>query len=405
MKPRIAASWKRVFDTLNENQQRWLAAEKAREIGRGGIQRVHEVTKLSRVTIDKGIRELNDGRALRHPERIRKPGGGRRRVEPEDQPFVSALERILSETTAGDPMTPLKWTVKSMRTLSTALRRLGYKQSPTTVRRVLRRMGYSLQANRRTIEGSDHPDRDAQFRHIATQVNKHVKAGEPVISIDAKKREYIGKFKNPGRTWRKKGHPVPAYVYDYKSQAEGVAILYGLYDEQLNEGMVNVGVSHETGEFAVESIRAWWTRFGKKRYPKARRILACADGGGSNRPSNKMWQLKLQEFCDATGLIVTVCHYPPGTSKWNKIEHRMFSFISMNWKGKQLTDYETVINLIGHTVTRTGLRVSANFDDREYKTGLEVPASDMETLNLRRHAFHPNWNYTIKPRGVTGHDR
>lgn len=398
MRPQIAPSWKRVFETLTENQQRWMAAEKAVDIGRGGIQRVHEVTKLSRVTIEKGIRELQNPRGLAHPEQIRKPGGGRKRIEPEEQPFARELERILSETTAGDPMTPLKWTVKSMRTLSSALRRLGYKQSPTTVRRVLRRMGYSLQANRRTIEGGDHPDRDAQFRHIAAQVKKHAKAGEPVVSVDAKKREYIGKFKNPGRTWRKKRHPLPAYVYDYKSQAEGVAILYGLYDEHHNEGMVNVGVSHETAEFAVDSLRTWWTRFSKERYPRATRLLICADGGGSNSSRGKLWKVKLQEFSDSTGLIVTVCHYPPGTSKWNKIEHRMFSFISMNWKGVHLTDYETVISLIGHTTTRAGLKIAATFDDHEYETGIEVAPADMEMLNLRRHAFQPQWNYTIRPR-------
>jgi hypothetical protein len=394
----ITGSWLKVFKTLNESQARWLAAEKAMQLGRGGIERVHEATDLSRPTIIKGIRELRDPKGLPHPERIRKPGGGRKRISLGDREIVRELERIVGESTAGDPMSPLKWTEKSTRTLSTELKALGHTVSPMTVYRVLREMGYSLQANRRTIEGGGHPDREGQFRHIAKQVQKQVRSGQPVISVDAKKQEYIGNFKNEGRTWRKKRNPIPVNAYDFKNTASGVALPYGIFDEQRNQGLVNVGISHETGEFAVESIRTWWRRFGKRHYPGARELLICADGGGGNGSRNRLWKIQLQVFCDTTGLTVTVCHYPPGTSKWNKIEHKMFSFISMNWKGVPLQNYETVISLIGSTRTRSGLKVSTAFDKHEYETGVVVTDADLETLNLTGHAFHPQWNYTISPR-------
>lgn len=393
-----SSSWLKLFGSLSENQARWLAAEKAMQIGRGGIRRVHEITGLSKLTISKGIRELQDPNGLPPADRIRRPGGGRKKLEPADRPVIGDLERILAESTAGDPMAPLKWTVKSTRTLSGELRLLGHSVSPSTVGRIVSDMGYSLQANLKTIEGGDHPDRDSQFRHIAAQVKKNVKAGEPVISVDAKKREQIGNFRNAGRTYRKKGHPTPVNVYDFRRLATGVATLYGMYDQQRNQGMVNVGVSHDTAQYAVESICQWWHRFGRRHYPNAKNLLICADGGGSNSSRSNLWRLRLQDFCDSTGLSVTVCHYPPGTSKWNKIEHRMFSFISMNWKGIPLVNYETVINLIGHTTTRKGLKLSARLDRHEYKTKLKATRADMATLNLVGHAFHPQWNYTISPR-------
>ena len=393
----ISASWLRILRGLPENHRRWIAAEKALEMGYGGIRLVHQATKLSEVTIRRGIQELKSRKRLEDPARIRRAGGGRKRLSDIDGPLVRDLERIVSETTAGDPMSPLRWTLKSTRRIAGELRRAGHTASPMTVSRLLNEQDYSLQSNRKTIEGGDHPDRDAQFRYIASLVKKTMAGGEPVLSVDAKKRELVGNFKNAGRAYRKKGSPRKVNAYDFRSEAEGIALPYGLFDQKRNHGFVNVGISRETNEFAVESLRQWWRHVGRRHYPKAKALLICADGGGSNGSRNRGWRLHLQHFSNETGLEVTVCHYPPGTSKWNKIEHRMFSYISMNWREKPLVDYATVISLIGNTTTQTGLKIDARLDRSEYEKGLKVTDKQMAALNLTAHAKHPRWNYTIGP--------
>lgn len=390
--------WLKLLPGLNEVQRRWYAAQKALELGRGGTQRVHELTGISRPTIMKGIREIKASKELDPSQRLRRPGGGRKKVEVLDPAAVQDLEEILNETTAGDPMSAIKWTSKSTRAIAEEMTRRGHPMNADTVCRLLHDLGYSLQANRKAREGKDHPDRDSQFRYLNRTVKKFLARGEPVISVDSKKKERVGEFKNPGQTWRKKGNPRDVNVYDFPSLGTGKAIPYGVYDIQRNKGMVNVGTSSETGEFAVESIRQWWKRFGRRFYRGAKRLLICADGGGGNGSANKAWKFHLQGLSDETGLAITVCHYPPGTSKWNKIEHRMFSFISLNWKGQPLVNFETVINLIGSTRTRKGLRVAARLDRRIYHTGVEYSKEEMAKLSLERHEVNPKWNYTVSPR-------
>jgi hypothetical protein len=387
-----------VLGTLNEAQARWYVAREALARGRGGLKQLHELTGMSRPTILKGIRELRQRRPLEVTERIRRPGAGRKRLEEADPRFARALERILEASTAGDPMSLLRWTHKSTARIAEELTRQGHQASDETVRRKLRELGYSLQANVKTLEGSSPPERDAQFRYLNAQVRRFLGRGEPVLSVDTKKKERVGAFKNPGRTWRPKGTPQPVHMYDYPSLGLGTAIPYGAYDVQRDEGFVNVGTTHDTAEFAVESLRRWWRLFGRRHYPRARALLLCADGGGSNGSRNRAWKYYLQHLADELGLRITVCHYPPGTSKWNKIEHRMFSFISLNWKGQPLVSYETVVNLIGATRTRTGLRVKAQLDPRVYEAGLKIPEGEMQRLNLKPHDVHPAWNYTISPR-------
>jgi hypothetical protein len=348
------AAWLRVLPTLNEAQSRWSAAAKALELGWGGIRRVHELTGLAEPTIIKGIRELKGRKPLDAAERIRRPGAGRKPLKRSDPGFTRALKKIMEENTAGDPMSLLRWTHKSTRLIAEELTRQGHPTSHQTVRRRLGEMGYSLQANVKSQEGSSPATRDQQFRYINAMVRRFLAGGVPVLSVDTKKKEKVGNFKNPGRNWHLKGHPVQVNVYDYPHLAKGKAIPYGAYDVGRNEGFVNVGTSHDTAEFAVESIRRWWKMFGRRRYPIARVLLLCADGGGSNGSRNRAWKYNLQEFVNQTGMEVTVCHYPPGTSKWNKIEHRMFSFISLNWRGQPLVSYQTVLNLIGATRTKTG---------------------------------------------------
>jgi len=295
-------------------------------------------------------------------------------------------------------MSLLRWTNKSTARIAAELTQQGHRASDETVRRRLRELGYSLQANVKTLEGSSPPERDAQFRYLNAQVRRFLARGEPVLSVDTKKKERIGAFKNPGRTWRPQGTPQAVNMYDYPSLGLGTAIPYGTYDVQRDEGFVNVGMTHDTAEFAVESLRRRWRVFGRRHYPRARALLVCADGGGSNGSRNRAWKYYLQHLADELGLRITVCHYPPGTSKWNKIEHRMFSFISVNWKGQPLVSYETVLNLIGATRTRTGLRVKAKLDARVYEAGLTISEEEMRGLNLRTHSVHPTWNYTISPR-------
>ena len=387
-----------VLGTLNEAQARWYVAREALARGRGGLKRLHEVTGMSRPTILKGMRELRQGTPLERTTRIRRPGGGRRRLEAADPRFARALERLMEENTAGDPMSLLRWTNKSTARIAAELTRQGHRASDETIRRRLRELGYSLQANVKTLEGSSPPERDAQFRYLNAQVRRFLARGEPVLSVDTKKKERVGAFKNPGRTWRPQGTPQAVNMYDYPTLGMGTAIPYGAYDVQRDEGFVNVGMTHDTAEFAVESLRRWWRLFGHKHYPRARALLVCADGGGSNGSRNRAWKYYLQHLADELGLRITVCHYPPGTSKWNKIEHRMFSFISLNWKGQPLVSYETVVHLIGATRTRTGLRVKAKLDARVYEAGLKISEEAMKRINLKPHEVHPTWNYTISPR-------
>ena len=385
----------KVLGALNESQARWYVAREALARGRGGLKAMYELTGMSRPTILKGIRELRQQKELPR-ERVRQLGAGRKRLEESDPGLQAALERIMEENTAGDPMSLLRWTNKSTIRLAEELTRLGHSVSDETVRRRLAEMGYSLQANAKNLEDSA-AGRDQQFRYINRQVRQSLARQEPVLSVDTKKKERVGNFKNAGKTWRPKGQPVEVNVYDFPHLGVGPAIPYGAYDQQRNEGFVNVGISHDTAEFAVESVRRWWRWIGRRSYPKATRLLLCADGGGSNGSRNRAWKYHLQQFADQSVLAITVCHYPPGTSKWNKIEHRMFSFISLNWQGKPLVSYETVINLIGATRTTTGLRVKAKLDTRFYEAGVKITDEEMEQINLRAHRTNPEWNYTISP--------
>jgi len=312
-----------------------------------------------------------------------------------DPGFEKALQRIMDENTAGDPMSFLRWTNKSTATIAMELTRLGHRASDETVRRRLRELGYSLQVNAKTIEGESPAERDEQYRYINRQVKQFLRRGEPVLSIDTKKKEKVGRFKNGGRTWRSKGDPEKVNIYDYPHLGEGPAIPYGAYDVHRNEGFVNVGMTHDTAEFAVASLRRWWRCFGRRHYPNAKALLLCADGGGSNGSRIRAWKYFLQQFANQSGLEITTCHYPPGTSKWNKIEHRMFSFISLNWQGRPLISYETVLNLIGSTRTAKGLKVKAQLDPRMYETGVKIPDEEMELINLQPHKLYPKWNYTI----------
>jgi len=387
----------KVLDALNESQARWYVAREVLARGRGGLKAMYELTGMSRPTILKGIRELRGQKGLPR-ERVRQPGGGRKRLEESDPGLQTALERIMEENTAGDPMSWLRWTNKSTVRIAEELTRLGHSVSDETVRRRLADMGYSLQANVKNLEESA-AGRDRQFRYINRQVKQFLARQEPVLSVDTKKKERVGNFKNAGKAWRPKGQPMEVNVYDFPHLGVGPAIPYGAYDQQRNEGFVNVGISHDTAEFAVESVRRWWRWIGRRRYPEAQRLLLCADGGGSNGSRNRAWKYHLQQLADQSGLIVTVCHYPPGTSKWNKIEHRMFSFISLNWQGKPLVSYETVINLIGATRTATGLRVKAKLDTRYYEAGVKISDEEMKQISLRTHSTNPEWNYTISPRG------
>jgi hypothetical protein len=388
----------RLLDTLDEAQKRWLVGREAMLLGHGGVKRMCEVSGLSKPTVIKGVKELRSAQALR-PEggRIRQVGGGRKTLEERDPQITQRLGRIMEETTAGDPMSLLRWTSKSTYQIRDELRRLGHPVSEDTVQRRLKEMDYTLQANVKTKEGSAPPQRDQQFRYINRLAQEYVAQGEPVISVDAKKRERIGAFKNTGRNWRPKGQPLEVNVYDFPHLGVGTATLYGTFDEQANQGMVNVGMSHDTAEYAVESIRQWWRRVGRRQYDGARRLLICADGGGSNGSRSRAWKYFLQQLSNESGWEITVRHYPPGTSKWNKIEHRMFSFISLNWKGEPLVSFETVIHLISATTTRTGLKIKARLDKRVYATGIEIAKEEMEKLNLRLHEKNPQWNYSLSP--------
>ena len=372
-----------------------LAAAEAAQIGYGGVSLVSRACGLSRVTIIKGIREL--GAPPLEDERVRRPGGGRRRLAARDPKLPGLLESLVEPLTRGDPEAPLRWTCKSTRTLAGELTGRQHPISHETVAQLLREMNYSLQGNRKTEEGEDHPDRDAQFQHINKEVRLALKQGRPVISVDTKKKELVGNYANKGRQWRQKNTAERVAGHDFPEPSVPRAYPYGIYDLARNTGFVNVGTDHDTAAFAVASIRGWWRAEGRRLYPKAARLLITADGGGSNGYRLRLWKLELQRLADQTGLEIEVCHFPPGTSKWNKVEHRLFSFISSNWRGEPLRDYETVVGLIACTTTAKGLKVTCRLDRRKYTVGRKVTEEQMAGINIAPLRFHGEWNYVIYP--------
>jgi len=382
---------------LDERSRRLLVAAESLAIGRGGISVVARATGASRQIIRRGLRELQEP-AMHPAGRVRRPGGGRKKAVAQDRTLRSDLERLVEPVTRGDPESPLRWTCKSVRKLAQELRRKGHRTSHRMVAELLHELGYSLQANRKTREGASHPDRNAQFDHLNRKVKRYLARKEPVISVDTKKRELVGDFKNGGRELRPRGNPEKVRIHDFVIAELGRATPYGIYDLARNTGWVSVGVDHDTAAFAVESIRRWWRSMGQAAYPQATRLLITADGGGSNGVRVRLWKLELQKLADETGLRMAVCHFPPGTSKWNKIEHRLFSCISQNWRGKPLVSHEVIVNLIAGTTTEAGLRVRSELDTRNYPAGIKVPDREMAAIDLRRGQFHGDWNYEIHPR-------
>src|SRR5215467_3023974 len=393
----IRTRFKMLAPFLNERTRRLFTAAEAAALGRGGIATVARATGVSRRAIAAGLAELHAPQAA-SAHGVRRPGGGRKRAVQTDRTLQEDLERFIDPVTRGAPESPLRWTCKSVRKLAAELRQLGHATSHRMVAELLHDLGYSLQANRKTLEGTSHPDREAQFAYINAKVQAALQAGEPVISVDAKKKELVGDFKNAGREWPPAGQAVPVPVYDFIIPALGRVTPYGVYDMAQNTGWVNVGTDHDTATFAVESIRRWWYAMGQPAYPHARTLLITADGGGSNGSRVRLWKLELQQLADETGLEIAVCHFPPGTSKWNKIEHRLFSFISQNWRGKPLVSHEVIINLIAATTSKTGLAVKSDLDSNIYPAGIKVTDQQMAELRLRRDAFHGDWNYRLLPR-------
>jgi transposase len=392
----IECKYQGLRDELSEFTRRRWAAVEAISLGRGGITAVSAATGLAQSTIRRGIRELNRGSAP-PATRERRPGAGRKRLDVLDPHLLESLERLLEPDSRGDPQSPLRWTCKSTRRLARELTDQGHAVAPTTVRRLLKAAGYSLQANRKTREGKSHPDRDAQFRYIHRRVQAQQRQGQPAISVDTKKKETLGNLKNPGTEWRPKGQPREVDVHDFPDPRKGKAIPYGVYDLAHNEAWVNVGVSSDTAEFAVAAIRTWWKRLGRRRYPQAQRLLITADSGGSNSCRNRLWKAELQKFSNETGLEIEVCHFPPGTSKWNKIEHRLFCHVTRNWRGQPLQSYEIVVSLIGSTTTESGLIVHAELDASTYKKGRKVSDKELAAVNMKPSRFHGEWNYVIRP--------
>ena len=395
LQERLKQKFTTLFCYLDERQRRIAAAVEARSIGHGGITAVARATGMSRPSIHKGLGELRQRKPGVPLGRSRKAGAGRKPLTEGDPQLLEELDRLVDPDTRGDPMSPLRWTCKSTRQLADTLRDAGHPVSHRVVGELLASMGYSLQANVKTKEGSSHPDRDAQFRYLNEQVRNSLTRQWPVISVDTKKKELIGDYKNGGVEWQPEGNPEPVQVHDFGKEK---GIPHGVYDVGKNLGWVTVGRDHDTASFAVASIQRWWRAMGRTMYPGASHLLICADGGGSNGYRLRLWKVELQRFADETGLTVTVCHLPPGTSKWNKIEHRLFSHISMNWRGRPLTSHEVVVELIAATTTRKGLRVRAELDPALYPTGVEVTDAQIEALSLRRHAFHGEWNYDLSPR-------
>ena len=378
---------------LNEKQWRQFLALEAKE--RGNIVLVAREAGVSKNTIKAGRREIETGERFAPGKRIRGAGGGRKKQEEHDPGFQADLEALLDPK--GDPMSLVRWTTKSVAKLKEALKSQGHPLGATAISKRLHAMGFSLRANKKTIEGSGNEDRDAQFGHIKHQCEQFEAAGDPIISVDCKKKELIGNFKNNGREWQAKGEETAVNVYDYLSLADGKAVPYGVYDLVHNQGFVNVGIDHDTAEFAVESIRRWWQQTGRSLYPQKTNLLITADGGGSNAARSRLWKREMQRLANETGLTITICHFPPGTSKWNKIEHRLFSFISINWRAKPLTSLETIIELISHTTSKEGLTVTAVKDSRTYPTGIQVSDEELASLHIVRHAFHGEWNYSFQP--------
>ena len=391
----IRAKYRALARVMDERQRRLWAGTEARVLGRGGIAVVARATGLARNTIVRGLAELTQRKPL-SPDRVRRPGGGRKRMTLLTPGLTAALEELVEPMTRGDPESPLRWTSKSTRQLADELNGQGYNISHTLVAGLLHDLEYSLQANRKTLEGTSHPDRNAQFEHINAAVKNQLKRGQPAISVDTKKKELVGRFKNAGQTWRPKNNPEKVKVHDFLEPDKGKAIPYGVYDLRRNLGWVSVGVDHDTAAFAVATIRRWWRGLGRKHYPRAKSLLITADSGGSNGSRLRLWKWELQKLSQQTGLIISVCHLPPGTSKWNKIEHRLFSFISKNWRGQPLLTHAGIVSLIAGTKTKTGLKVRCVLDTRKYPKSVKITDEQMRSVNLKPDTFHGDWNYTIR---------
>ena len=396
----VREKYKALGNVLSERQRRIWAATEARALPHGGIAVVRAATGLSRSTIHAGIRELRAGpqKGL-EGGRDRKAGGGRKCLTEQQPGVLAALQKLIEPTTRGDPESPLRWTCKSTRKLAAELQRQGFRIGDRKVADLLHQMKYSLQGNAKTLEGKSHPDRNAQFEYINAQVGRFLSQGCPVISVDTKKKEAVGNFSKGGREWQPQGQPQETLLHDFPDPVLGKAVPYGIYDLGRNQGWVNIGIDHDTAEFATDSILSWWKHMGCKAYPEASELLIMADCGGSNGNRSRLWKIGMQRMADLTGLAIHVSHFPPGTSKWNKIEHRMFSSITQNWRGRPLVSYETMVNLIGSTKTTTGLKIKAKLTRHKYPKGIKVPQSEMEKLNLKAAAFHGDWNYSLRPHG------
>lgn len=391
---------------LDESALRLCAAADSATLGRGGVMLVAKASGLSRTTLYAGLKDLHaqqashSGAAPEGQRRVRNPGGGRKTLTESERNLLNDLDRLVDPVTRGDPQSPLRWTCKSTTRLAQELQKQGHRISQRSVWTLLDQLGYSMQSNRKTLEGSDHPDRDAQFQHIATQVKRFQEHGQPVISVDTKKKELVGRYKNGGQEWQKQGQPEPVNVHDFADKQQGKVIPYGIYDVTRNKGWVSVGITHDTAEFAVATIRHWWSAVGKLAYPHATQLLIMADGGGSNGSRVRLWKRELQNLADDLGITIQVCHFPPGTSKWNKIEHQMFSYISANWRGRPLTSRAVVVNLIANTTTETGLEIEAMLDEAQYETGIKVSDNEMKALAIVPSEFHGEWNYQIRCRSI-----
>ena len=393
----VRKKFERLAGVLDERGRRVWAAVEAEALGYGGQSIVAKATGLSRTTLHSEGLEKDQDPPANHRIRIRKAGGGRKKLTQQEPKLLSALEALVEPTTRGDPESALRWTCRSTRQLAAALKAQGYRIGHQTVASLLDDLGYSLQGNQKTTEGSSHPDRDAQFKYIQRRVEEFQSRGQPVVSVDTKKKEHVGDFKNNGKEWRPKGNPERVRVYDFVDKTLGKANPYGVYDTTANVGWVSVGVDHDTAEFAVETLRRWWEKMGHSQYPVATELLVTADGGGSNGTRVRLWKVALQHLADQTGLRISVCHFPPGMSKWNKIEHRMFSYISLNWRGKPLISHEVIVNLIAGTTTRTGLKIQAELDTNVYPKGIQVTDKELEKVQIQKADFHGEWNYTILP--------
>ena len=401
----IGQRWEHIREELDERQRRLLVAVEAKVLGRGGVATVSLATGVSRTTIQAGLKEIEalvsvnheSGASAQKAPRVRRAGAGRKSIEAKDESLVADLLALVNPLTRGDPQSPLLWTCKSLRTLADQLSASGHRVSHVVVGQLLKAQGYSLQGNAKVIEGNQSPDRDAQFQHINATVEAALKANQPVISVDTKKKELVGAFKNAGREWLPSGEPVQVKVHDFIDPELGRANPYGVYDIGADEAWVGVGTDHDTAAFAVQTIRRWWYSMGTQRYPDVKQLVITADGGGSNGHRVRLWKLELSRFARETGLEILVCHFPPGTSKWNKIEHRLFSFITMNWRGRPLVSHEVIVSLIASTKTRSGLTVHAELDNAEYPKGITVSEEDFSTIKINRNEFHGDWNYSIHP--------